>query len=190
MRTSRIRTLLPTLAAPLLVLALTGCGGNDDDAPAGDSSGSPDRADGPVDFDDSAQIDAAVPEGIDPCALLSEEEVAAAVGQEVARVDGPREEFLGIHCDWYYPTDLGEMPATLTVWQGDDFYSPDAPGAEVTGFEPVSGLGDTAHRWPAGQGVCTVIFKHGEYVAQVLTTGAGDDSCITLARVVDERLSA
>lgn len=187
MRTSRIRTLAPALAAPLLVLALAGCGGSGDD-PATNPTGGADRTDGPIGFDDSDQIEAAVPEGIDPCALLSEAEVSDAVSAEVERVDGPREEFLGIHCDWYYPTDLGEMPATLTIWQGDQFYSPDAPGAEETGFEPVSDLGDVAHRWPVGEGICIVIFKHGEYVTQLLTSLAEDDSCIDLARLVDERL--
>lgn len=186
MRASRSRILSSMLVVPLIALGAAGCGDDPDD-PAPGPTGA-DRTDGPVDFDDSDQVDAAVPEGIDPCTLLSQDEVAEAVGEEVTRVDGPREEFLGIHCDWYHPTDLGEMPATLTVWQGDEFYSPDAPGAEATGFEPVSGLGETAHRWPPGQGICTVIFKHGEYVAQVLTTGAGDDSCIELAQLVDERL--
>lgn len=118
----------------------------------------------------------------DPCELLTQDEIEDVAGAEVTGTDGPVEEFMGSRCSWTLAAEAMAGEVTLTAWVGLDFYSPEADDAGLTSFEPVSGIGDAAHRWPPGQGLCTVIFRTGELVVQVLSAGAGDDGCIDLAQ--------
>jgi hypothetical protein len=187
MRAAR-RDLVAPVAA-LLLLVAAGCGG--DDAGGDDPDGA---ATGPVSPPaESAPAESPTPgapaEALDPCGLLTADEVAAVAGAEVTRTEGPVEEFLGRQCEWFFPhPTFGEERVTVSTWVGLEFYSPSAPGQEVTGFEPVPGIGDEAHRWPPGQGICTVIFRLGEHVVQVLSGGVGDDACVDLARTAADRV--
>jgi hypothetical protein len=167
-------------------LLLAGCGGGGDDgagaAPGGEPT--PTALTG-GDADEGAGPSSAP----DPCGLLTEREIAEHVGTEVTSTAGPAEEFMGTQCEWFFPGGIaGDAQVTVTVWVGHEFYSPEGPGADATGFEEVPGIGDLAHRWPPGQGICTVIFRTGELVVQVLSTDTGDEVCVDLARMVDARL--
>ena len=99
---SRRARLLALLLAGAMALGTAACGDDDDDgggsasapatdAPADDDTGSPDAA--PTDDDGG---DAAA-EGVDTCALLSEEEAAEIIGELVgeAEVDEPQGSLLG-----------------------------------------------------------------------------------------------
>jgi hypothetical protein len=122
--------------------------------------------------------------GPDPCSLLTEGEVGAVAGAEVSRVEGPGGFMMGSQCEWYFPhPTLGEEQVTVNVWVGLEFYAPEGPTAEMTGFEPVAGIGDAAHLWPRVPDLCTVIFRRGEIVVQVTAAGlGGDDACLDLSR--------
>lgn len=164
-------------------LMLSGCGGSGDDPGGGSDPTTPGTA--PT---MSAPPVGSAPTGPDPCTLLRRTEVAEAVGADVTRVEGPEEQFMGTTCRWLFSDDLlGEAEASITTWHGLEFYSPDADGTGVTDFEPVAGIGDAAHRWPPGQGICTVIFRSGERVAEVLTM-TDDDACVELARTAAQRM--
>jgi hypothetical protein len=178
-----------TLALGLAAVLLAGCdhdgeGTGDPGAGAGPVAGSPGDG-GPGDGGPGGGSGGGAP---DPCALLTEGEVGTAVGSEVSRVEGPVERFQGVQCTWFFPDELlGEAEVSLTAWVGVQFYSPDGPGADVTGFEEVAGIGEAAHRWPPGQGLCTAIYRQGDLVVQVLSM-TDDDSCVDLARVSAGRL--
>jgi hypothetical protein len=164
---------------------LAGCGGSSDPRPAG---GTGDPA-GPTALAAQTPADQAGGSAApDPCALLTAEEVAAAAGGEVIRVDGPKAELRGQQCGWLVPhAEFGEDLVQLNVWVGAEFYSPEGPGAGMTGFQPVDGIGDVAHLWPNLMGHCGVIFMQGQVVVQIGLDGA-DSTCLDLARAAAGRL--
>lgn len=163
-------------------LLLAGCGssnGTGDDAGDQPTGASPtvDRPAGDAGGD-----------GPDPCTLLTADEVAAAVGAEVISTEGPDDVLRGRQCEWMVPHEqFGEDAVTLNVWVGSEFYAPEGPGADATGFVPIDGIGDVAHMWPNLMGLCGVIFLSDGVVVQ-LNLSADDDVCVALARTAASRL--
>lgn len=168
------------------ILLLAACGDGTDDDTTGAEPGAPTT---PAGSPAPAGDDRAASDPADPCTLLTEQEIADLVGAEVSDTVGPVEEFMGTQCEWYFPGgEFGDGQITVTVWVGEEFYSPEAPGAEATGFVELSGIGDAAHAWPPSEGICTVIFRTGEHVVQVLATDSGDEVCVDLASIADTRV--
>jgi hypothetical protein len=180
-------TMARTVARTALALAfaaglLTGCDHSSDGA------GVPPVGSAPPTTDSPAGGPAGGP-APDPCELVTTGEVEAAAGAEVIRTQGPDDVLQGRQCEWIVPHDeFGEDGVVLNVWVGPEFYAPDGPGAEMTGFEPVDGLGDVAHMWPRTMlDLCGVIFMQDEVVVQVNLTGE-DEACLDLARAAAGRL--
>jgi hypothetical protein len=162
------------------VLSLAGCGSSGGDGAGGQPTGAPPPTSGsPVGGAGGTP---------DPCTLLTTDEVEAAAGGAVLSVVGPEDVLRGRQCEWTVPhDDFGEDVITLNVWAGSEFYAPDGPGADATGFVPIDGIGDVGHRWPNLMGLCGVIFMQGDVVVQLNLTG-DDDTCVDLARAAASRL--
>lgn len=185
MQIGRLARLLPA-AALATALALAGCNGATDGE--ADSPSSSDSAGSPPATGSGADQAADDGSGPDPCTLLSVEEIETLAGVEVDRTEGPVDELLGRQCQWVYPHEqLGEGMAQVNVWVGEEFYSPNEPGGEVTDFEEVEDLGEAAHLWPETFGLCTVIVLQDGMVVQVSVDG-GNDVCVELARTAVGRL--
>lgn len=180
------RTLLnspyPLAVVLAAALALAGCGPADDDPAGGEADATSPAAAAP----ESAAEPPAEPAGggaPDPCALLTEDEVAATVGAEVTGTEGPFDEFQASNCTWSYPgPTLGEL--TISVWVGGVYYSPDTI---EQGWEELSGIGDVAHQATDGP-LCTTIFRIGDLVVQVISSDGPDDACVDLARTAADRI--
>lgn len=125
-----------TLAALVAAIALSACGDGDegegDAAVTGNAGGTEESSGG------------------EPCSLLTEDEVAAAMGEDEATAEpgstGPSED-----CTWTGPQPPAGEVATaktivLSVYPGEEFFAPDSYAADA---EPVSGLGDDAALSPA-----------------------------------------
>lgn len=170
------------LASTLLI---AGCGGSTNGA-GGDNSG--DRAGATAPATDGSAAGPGGGQAPDPCGLLTADEVSAAVGADVLSTEGPDDVLNGRQCDWVVPhRDFGEDRVTLNVWVGAEFYAPEGPGADVTGFVPIDGVGDVAHLWPNMMGLCGVIFMQDEVVTQI-NLSADDDVCVDLAHLAADRL--
>lgn len=180
MRTNRLVVL--ALAG---VLALTGCGGDDGNGGGGGADQGA-NAEGNVDGGASGGGSGGA---IDPCALLTDDEIAGAVGGAVSERDDQGVVHQARHCEWSYTSaDEPDGKVTVSVWSGLQYYAPEGTTAGATGFIAVDGIGDAAHLWPRTFGSCAVIYRSGETVVQVQTTVPDDDVCLDLGRRTAGRL--
>lgn len=102
----------------------------------------------------------------DPCTLLTESEVAAALGAPEARQQSTSVAGGGAGCDWTGPevaTANGDLPASvsLDVYPGAEYYAPESYAEDV---EQVSGLGDAA---AVSEGTSTVLWVQDEVTFQL-----------------------
>lgn len=171
---SPYRPLALALAAGL---ALAGCTSSDGE-PAADGGGAPSTGAGTTATAEPPPSEPAGGDAPDPCGLLTEDEVATAVGAEVTGTEGPFDEHQARNCTWAYPAEV-----TVSVWVGPEYYSPDTI---EQGWEELPGIGDIAHQ--AEGPLCTTIFRAGDLVVQVLTGDGPDNACVDLARTAAGRL--
>ncbi len=171
------RTVVPVVLALVGVLALAGCGGDDN---GGGNGGQADGGVGTGQTDGGGSTGGESSGGsrdVDPCDLLTDDDVTAATGREVTR----RQDLDVVHdartCEW---TLDGINIIHLSVWQGREYYAPDVPGA--TAFTPVDGVADAAHLFPNIMGLCGVMYRVGETVVQINASDASDEVCVDLAR--------
>jgi hypothetical protein len=177
------------------LVLIAGCGGSGDGAAEVPADGGP-AASQPAVADPAADDPAAPAGAPDPCSLLTEDEVAAVVGQVVTRVDGPTDLAGTRTCEWYYPSVRFDDDDWVVVnaWVGLEYYRPDAENSFVdVDAEPVPGIGEEAHRMrifddTTNTNQCTILFRDGEVVVQVITHWVAEDACVDLARDAATRI--
>lgn len=177
------------MAAAGLALA-SGCG-----LPGGEPQGSEgnSRARTPA---EPLDLGSGPPEaGPDPCSLLTDDEVAEAIGTTVIEVLGPHELTLHTACQWAFRHEGSGRQAAVNVevWLGDAHYLPEA-GPDADHYEPVAGIGDEAAAWSGGDLAyggpgCEVFFRTGQIVVRVaILQLVPEDTCVNLARAAGGRV--
>jgi hypothetical protein len=120
----------------------------------------------------------------DPCSLLTQAEVSAAVGQPVGPGSSADD---SKSCDWQYPADgVPNIQATIGIEDGDLSGMCDVPSNSDLGIsvDPVSGVGDGAcFIQMAGlrAGANLVVSKGG----QVFSTSVALPASATISQVED-----
>jgi hypothetical protein len=154
----KIGSVVFTMAAILLLAA---CGG--------DGGGPADGTTGPGRDDD----------GGGACDLLTEDEVAAASGFSIGKIE---QDPTGGRCTWTLESDDPTVPSIVTlvlyVERGKALFEAGAPGSEGAheGAKPVRGIGDRAYFVEvAGRPTLTVLVGNSAFFVQYVP-GAGDDS--------------
>lgn len=123
----------------MAVVTLGGCAQSDERSPA------------PV----AAQENGAA--SVDPCALLTKQDIRTILGADAGAAKGPTNEFKAAKCAWEFPDGsvVGTGTLSVSVWQGAAFFNRSLG-------KPLPGLGDEA---VSEEGV--VSFRSGETVVLV-----------------------
>lgn len=164
------------VVAALLALASAGCGGDSRSPDTSPPSPAPPSATGSI---------------LNPCTLVTADELAAVVGKAKGRavrvmLTESGEEQQGLRCEWTYPNKeklTNTATIRITAWRGREFYT---PTQRPEGFRPVSGIGDEAHASEA-----VFMFRRGENVVRIHVSGDGDNAKIepAVARLLASKLS-